>query len=153
MQELYHNFFDKFCGVTKFEELEIDTDSPYLALSEHDLYNCIRPAMKKSGALCEVETVRVNIQPPQQQTFSTRSCCAKHLKHDKREPGLFKEDFRGTELISLLSKTYCCYDSQSNKFKLSSKGWNERTLEDSDDDPMSKYLQKFVRNSYCNVNS
>ena len=30
-----------------FEELEVDTDSLYLALSEHDMYYCIRPAMKK----------------------------------------------------------------------------------------------------------
>ena len=31
--ELYYNFLDKFCDVDKFEELEIDTDSVYLALA------------------------------------------------------------------------------------------------------------------------
>ena len=34
MLELYYNFFDRFCDVNKFEELEMDTDSLYLALSE-----------------------------------------------------------------------------------------------------------------------
>ena len=68
-----------------------------------------------------------------------RTCCAVHKKHDKREPGLFKEEFRCTEMLCLCSKTYCCYDSKSDKFKFSSKGFNKRTLEDTGDGPMSKY--------------
>ena len=31
--ELYFNFFDRYCDVTKFGELEMDTDLLYLALS------------------------------------------------------------------------------------------------------------------------
>ena len=46
MLELYYNFFDKSCDVTKFQELEMNTDSLYLALSEHDFFDCIRRAMK-----------------------------------------------------------------------------------------------------------
>ena len=34
MLELYYNFFEKFCDVNKFEEVEKDTDSLYLTLSE-----------------------------------------------------------------------------------------------------------------------
>ena len=34
MLELYYNFFGRLCDVNKFEELEMDTDSLYLALSE-----------------------------------------------------------------------------------------------------------------------
>ena len=49
-------------------------------------------------------------------------------KHDKREPGLFKEEFRCTEMLCLCSKTYCCYDNKSDKFKFSSKGLNKRVL-------------------------
>ena len=33
MLELSYNFFDKFRGVSKFEELEMDTDLLYLALA------------------------------------------------------------------------------------------------------------------------
>ena len=42
MLELCYNFFERFCGVNKCEELEMDTDSLYLALSEKKLYDCIR---------------------------------------------------------------------------------------------------------------
>ena len=43
----YCNFFDKYCHVTKFQELEMDTDSLSLALSEKDLHDCIRPTKKQ----------------------------------------------------------------------------------------------------------
>ena len=43
MLELNYNFFDKFCDVNQFEEIEKDTDSLYLALTEENLYDCIRP--------------------------------------------------------------------------------------------------------------
>ena len=43
MLELYYNFFGKFCDINKFEELEMDTNSLYLALAEENLYDCIRP--------------------------------------------------------------------------------------------------------------
>ena len=43
--ELYYNFFTKFCDVTNFEELELDTDSLHLALAEKKLEDCIVPEM------------------------------------------------------------------------------------------------------------
>ena len=53
--ELFYNFFDKYCDVTKFEELEMDTDSFYLALSEPICIIVSDQQWKKSGTLCEVE--------------------------------------------------------------------------------------------------
>ena len=38
MLELYYNFFDKFCDVQKFEELEMDTDPLNLALAQENLW-------------------------------------------------------------------------------------------------------------------
>ena len=35
--ELYYNFFTRFCDLNKFEELEMDTDSLYLALAAKEL--------------------------------------------------------------------------------------------------------------------
>ena len=46
MLELYYNFFDEFCDVNKFEELEMDTDYLYLALAEEDLDDCIFPSKR-----------------------------------------------------------------------------------------------------------
>ena len=43
MLELYYNFFTRFCDVNKFEELEIDTHSLYLALAEKELEDSIKP--------------------------------------------------------------------------------------------------------------
>ena len=46
MLELYYNFFTKFWDVNKFEELEMDTDSLYLAFAEKELEDCIKPEMR-----------------------------------------------------------------------------------------------------------
>ena len=46
MLELYYNFFDELYDVNKFEELEMDTDSLYLALAEEDLDDCILPSKR-----------------------------------------------------------------------------------------------------------
>ena len=43
MLELYYNFFKKFCDTDKYEELEMDTDSLYLALSGENLDDVILP--------------------------------------------------------------------------------------------------------------
>ena len=43
MLELYYNFFDKFCDINKFQELEVDTDSVYLALAAESSYVYIQP--------------------------------------------------------------------------------------------------------------
>ena len=46
MLELYYNFFDELCDVNNFEELEMDTDSLYLALAEEDLDDFILPSKR-----------------------------------------------------------------------------------------------------------
>ena len=66
-------------------------------------------------------------------------CCAKQIKHDRRQPELFKKEFRCLEMICLCSKTDCCYNSHEINFKFSSNGWNKRMLEVNGDGPMSKY--------------
>ena len=51
MLELYN----RFCDVNKFEELEMDTDSLHLALSEKELYDCIREESKAEWTLLRTE--------------------------------------------------------------------------------------------------
>ena len=46
MLELYYNFVTRLCDVNKFEELERDTDSLYLALVEKKLEDCMRPEIR-----------------------------------------------------------------------------------------------------------
>ena len=42
MLELLYNFFSNVCDTDKYQELELDTDSLYSALSENELSDCIQ---------------------------------------------------------------------------------------------------------------
>ena len=137
--ELYYNFFKNFCDTDKYEELEKDTDSLYLALSEENLEDVIVPEKRTEWDQLRFKDCNDNFTANANDNFFPRTCCNIHKKHDKREPGLFKEAFRCAEMLRLCSKTYCCYDKQTNKYKFSSKGLNKRTLEDCGDGQMSKY--------------
>ena len=91
MLELYYNFLTKFCDVNKFEELEMDTDSLYLALAEKELEDCIRPAMR-----AEWQTLRSNdcvdsFTADAVANFFPRKFGLNHKQHDEREPGLFRK--------------------------------------------------------------
>ena len=116
MLELYYNFFTRFCDVNKFEELEMDIDSLYLALAKKELEDCIRPGMRAEWQRLRSNDCVDNFTADALATFFPSTCFLKHKQHDKREPGLFKEDFRCTEMFCLCSKTYCCYDVTSIKF-------------------------------------
>ena len=89
MLELYYNFFKKFCDTDKYEELEMDTDSIYLALSEENLED-VTPEWDQLRSKDCTDNFTANATD----NFFPRSCCNVHKKHDKREPGLFKEEFR-----------------------------------------------------------
>ncbi|XP_075263345.1 uncharacterized protein LOC142354893, partial [Convolutriloba macropyga] len=94
---------------------------------------------KKFKRLNSVSKEIYEVEADASHNFFPRTCCSKHKKYDEREPGLFKEEFRCTEMICLCSKTYCCYDAKSDKYTFSSKGLNKRTLEETGDGPMEKY--------------
>ena len=142
MLELYYNFFKKFCDTDKYEELEMDTDSLYLALSEENLEDVILPEKRAEWEELRFKDCTDNFTATATDNFFSRTCCNTHKEHDKRKPGLFKEEFRCAEMLCLCSKTYCCYDKHTNKYKFSSKGLNKRTLEDcGDGGPMSKYCK------------
>ena len=149
--ELYYNFFTRFCDVNKFEELEMDADSLYLALAEEELEDGIRPEMRAEWQKLRSNDCVDKFTADVVANFFPRTCCVKHKQHSKREPGLFEEEFRCSEMLCLYSKTYCCYDVTSYKFKFSSKGLNKRVLEQSGDGPLEKYRR--VLNEKVNVTS
>ena len=139
MLELYYNFLKKFCNTGKYEELEMDTDSLYLALSEENFEDIVLPEKRDEWEAIRSRDYTDSFTANAIGNFFPRTCCTAHKKHDNRERGLFKEEFRCSEMLCLCSKTYCCYDRKSNKYKFSSMGLNKRTLEDCGDGPMSKY--------------
>ena len=137
--ELYYNFFTRFCDVNKFEELEMDTESLYLGLAEKELEDCIRPELRAEWQRLRSIDCVDNFSADAVANFVPRTFCVKHKQHDKRELGLFKEEFRCTEMLCLCSKTYCCYDVTSNKLNFNSKGLNIPVLVQSGDGPLEMY--------------
>ena len=91
MLELYYNFFTRFCDVNKFEVLEMDTDSLYLALAEKELEDCIRPGMRAEWQRLRSNDCVDSFTADAVENFFPRTCCVKHKQHDKREPGLLKK--------------------------------------------------------------
>ena len=138
MLELYYNFFKKFCDTDKYEEFEMDTDSLYLALCEEILGDVTLPEKRAKWNQLRSKDCTDKFTANATSNFFTRTCCNVHKKHDKREPGFFKERFRCAEMLFLCSKTYCCYDKHTNKYQFSSKGLNKRTLEDCGDVKVSQ---------------
>ena len=139
MLELYYNFFIKFSDTDYSQELEMDTDSVYLALTEEKLEEVILPEKGAEWDQLRSNDCADNFTANATNIFFPRTCCNAHKKHDKREVELFKKEFRFAKVFCSCSKTYCCYDRKSNKYKFSSKGLNKGTLEDCREGPMSKY--------------
>ena len=134
----FYNFFKNFCDTQKFEELEMDTDSLHLALSEKNLEDIILPEQRNEWEAIRSRDCTDSLTANATGNFFPRTCYTAHKKHDKWEPGLFEEEFTCAEMLCLCSKTYCCYDWKSNKYKFSSMGLKKRTQEDCGDGPMSK---------------
>ena len=101
MLELYYNFFKKFCDTYKYEELEMDTISLYLALSEENLENAILPEKRAEWDQFDSKDCTNDFTANATDNFFPRTCCNVHKKHDKREPGLFKEEFRCAVMLCL----------------------------------------------------
>ena len=123
MWELYYNFFSKFCDINKFEKFEMDTDSLSLALADEESDECILPASEQIGLKSEARTVETISEQMRKTTFSPL-LAALNIRN-KREPGLFEEEYSCTEMLCLCIKTYCCYDIECQKHKSSSKALNK----------------------------
>ena len=91
----------KYVDFKKFEYLQMDTDSAYIAISGMSLLDIIKPEMrerfiKSLKDLCHITDIT---------TWFPQTYCDKHINHDKRPPGLFKVEFKDEEMIGLCSKT------------------------------------------------
>ena len=104
-----HNFFKKFCDTEKYVELEMETDSLYLALSVESLEDIILPEKRNEWESILLRYCTDSFTANATGNFFPRTCCTAHNKHDKREPGLFKDQMRCCEMLCLCSKSYCCY--------------------------------------------
>ena len=117
----------------------MDTNSLYLELDHENLYECIKPETRSIWNEMRSNDCTDVFHANSASSFLPRFCFNKSVKHDKREPILFKEEFRCTEMLFLCSKAYCCYNSVTNKTKFSSKGLNKSVLEENSDGLLQKY--------------
>ena len=151
--EIYYNFFEKFCDFSSFEEIEMDADSLYIAVTADSLEDCIKPDMREDWNNIRINDCSNTLAADSSKNFFPSTCWFKHIKHDKRELGLFNEEFCCTEMVCLCSKTYCCFDQSTDKIKFSSKGLNKRTLEECGAGPLEKYRWvRTGRENNCAVN-
>ena len=85
MLELCRNFFKKFCDTDKFEEVEVDTDSLYLALSEENLEDVILPEKRAEWEQLPSKDCIDNFTANATDNFFPRSCCNLRKKRDKKK--------------------------------------------------------------------
>ena len=78
MFELSYDFFERFCDVNKFDELEMDTDSTFLALSEQELYDCIREDCKVEWDLKRKTDCKDDFTTNATTNFFPRTFCTEH---------------------------------------------------------------------------
>ena len=83
----------------------MDTDSLYLALSEENVEDIILPEKRNEWEAIRSRDCTDSFTANATSNFFPRTCCSAHKKHDKREPGLFEEEFRCSEMC-LCSKTF-----------------------------------------------
>ena len=98
MLELRLHFSSKFCVVNMFKGLETDRDSLYLALAWKELKDCIQPELKTECERLWSKDCIFSFTAGATETFFSRKFCDRNEKHDKREPQLFKKEFRCTDV-------------------------------------------------------
>ena len=79
----------------------------HLVLAKKELYDCKRSEKMQEWELLRSKECNNLLTVDIFSAFFPRTCCAKHKRHDKRQPALFKEDIRCTEVLCLCSETYC----------------------------------------------
>lgn len=115
--QFYYDFLDKYIDRSDFQLLEMDTDSLYMSLSADSIDELIRPEL-------------LDAYNKEKWCWLPRTSPPEAARYDKRTPGLFKEEFRGTVMIALASKTYVIQDEESRKCKLSCKGAMKSRVQD-----------------------
>lgn len=106
MLEFYYDCVDRYCNREDLQLMSMDTDSLYMAISAENWTDLIKPDM---STLFDQD--KINWFP--------RSQLPEAAVFDRREPGLFKEEFTGTAMVALCSKTHCVENSvdvQISKF-------------------------------------
>ena len=137
MLQFYYNCIDRYIERKHFQYIEMDTDSAYMALSA-PLQDVIKHDLKRSfwdeydqwfpRLACQVHKTEFVECMVDGGDWKQEDCCRGVTKHDSRTPGLFKQEFSGTARVALNSKTYVCWNTETDETKASAKG-HQQTFE------------------------
>ena len=117
----FYKFLVSTCERSRFLLLNHDTDSCYIGLNGINLIDIVKPEHKESFNHMLNGHCDDSLNDMVERRFLCRTCCAKHNAFDQKSPGVFKEEFRGTECLSLFSKTYIARGGEGAD-KISAKG-------------------------------
>ena len=133
MLEFYYNFLTRLCDVNNFGELELDTDSLYLALAEED---CIRPEIKTDWEQLRSKDCCDSFTAGASGNFFLQMCCNKHKKNTTRK----NQDFsKKSSDVKICYVANCWYHVVWNNFQFKYKTLKKRVQEKSSDGPLDKY--------------
>lgn len=133
MLQFYYDCIDRFVSRQDFQYIEMDTDSAYMALSG-EFRSVVRPECREQffeeygqwfvRPYCDAHyrdfvNTRINSK-----SWNMQDCCQRQYNHDRRTPGLFKEEFIGDGIVALNSKTYYCWKGEDSKY--STKGISKK---------------------------
>lgn len=115
----------------------MDTDSAYMAISEENLEDVIKPELLVEfydnyhcwfpAPFCDEHRKQFIFHGISKKKWEMKTCCSKRYKRETRTPGLFKEEFKGDGIVALNSKTYFCWKNEDEEKKYSSKGLSKHT--------------------------
>ena len=88
MLEFYYDFLDRYIDRRDFEQIQMDTDSFYMAISGNSLDEIVKPDKVQEFEREKHKWVAVG-------------------NWDKRTPGLFKLEAEGSAMIALFTKKLC----------------------------------------------
>jgi len=105
--KLYYNYIDYYISRKHYQLIEMDTDCLYLAISGPNMSSVIKNDKKREYNKLIYENCNDNVFEGDSKHYMPRECCDIHKKSDCLVLGIFKEEWKGQELVALNSKCYC----------------------------------------------
>ena len=137
----FYNFIMTHCERSRHILCTSDTDSYYISLNSTDIGDIVRPEKKTAFEQMLKGCCDDLLNDNAETRFLCRTCCDKHNTYDQKLPGVFKEEFRGTECLSLCSKTYIARGGKDGD-KVSAKGVVKNLVDNIFDKMQSALYQK-----------
>ena len=104
MLEFYYDCLCKYIDRSKFECVQMDTDSLYFVLAAKNLCDAVKDHLR-SEFVEKLEGRCGHLHSADVETFFPRTCCRRDILFDKRGEGLFKE-MTGSEMVTVLAEKY-----------------------------------------------